>query len=561
MRKHILYIVGIVCILIIGVAFVYRPLLNYLHSSSHQTPYNIILVVSDQQAFQLRPADNYHLIGHEELQRRGVTFTNHYTAAAMCSPSRAAFLTGTPPQVNGVTDQMGYYFISSLDPKRPNMGSVLKSLGYHTAYFGKFEMDKTVLLSKDNNNTSTAIQAYGFDEFNPDGDTSGSTRQGYYGDPYYMGEAIRWLHKNVESNSSTQKPFFMVVSLLNPHDIMYADANIPGREAAQQAQIPIIAPAPNEALYAKQWHFNLPSTLNEALTANGMPEALFEYYSGWSTTLGFIPSDRKDMWTNYYNYYLNAIRDNDRKLQQLNDALTEMDMWKNTIVIFTADHGDMGGTHGGLRGKGPFAYEENAHIPLIIAHPKAQPGSVCHALTSHLDLLPTFIGFTGLSSSVSAQLVGHDFSGLLPHPDRAAVNAIRPGILFNYVGISTVNSGFLSNVLASSFTKQTPPALSTINLSKRGFLTFVFDGRYKFARYYAPNAFNTPTTLEQIMQNNDVQLFDLKTDPSEAHNLALEPQKYAAIILHMNELLNTLIAKEVGNNNGQFLSKLNGSAT
>jgi arylsulfatase len=90
-------------------------------------------------------------------------------------------------------------------------------------------------------------------------------------------------------------------------------------------------------------------------------------------------------------------------------------------------------------------------------------------------------------------------------------------------------------------------------LDKRGFLSFAFDGQYKFARYYAPDDFNTPETLAQILDHNDVQLFDLKNDPLETHNLALDPQRNKELILRMNALLNELIAKEVGKNDGGFL--------
>src|SRR5262249_46777966 len=87
-----------------------------------------------------------------------------------------------------------------------------------------------------------------------------------------------------------------------------------------------------------------------------------------------------------------------------------------------------------------------------------------------------------------------------------------------------------------------------------GFLSFVFDGRYKYARYYAPSAFNTPKTLEDIFKYNDVQIFDLKNDPNETHNLALDPNKNKKLILRLNDLLNSLMAAEVGNNNnGKFL--------
>ena len=91
------------------------------------------------------------------------------------------------------------------------------------------------------------------------------------------------------------------------------------------------------------------------------------------------------------------------------------------------------------------------------------------------------------------------------------------------------------------------------DLNKRGFMSFVFDGQYKFARYYAPAAFNTPQTLHDIFKHNDVQLFDLKNDPEELHNLALEAERHKDVILRMNALLNELMAKEVGRNDGAFL--------
>ena len=84
---------------------------------------------------------------------------------------------------------------------------------------------------------------------------------------------------------------------------------------------------------------------------------------------------------------------------------------------------------------------------------------------------------------------------------------------------------------------------------------FATHRRYKFARYYAPNAFNTPQTLEQLFKYNDVQLFDLANDPEEMHNLALEPETNRATILRMNHLLNYLMAKEVGVNDARFLPR------
>ncbi len=556
MRFKKYFVIEFIIIVLIGVlALLFYHFKNKFNIAFIKPKYNIILIISDQQAFHLKEAAGYQLPAHKELQRHGVTFTNHYTAAAMCSPSRASLLTGTSPQVHGVFDQMEYPYTPTLDPKLPNMGSVLKELGYNTAYFGKFEMDKSLLSATNTINTSSLIKSYGFDVFNPDGDTGGNPQQGFNDDPYFIGEAVRWLHQNALPSNNTRKPFFLVVSLLNPHDIMYADVNLHSYlPPVQIPAVPVIFSPPKTSLYARQWQFNLPETLLESLSAQGMPKGLLEYQNGWSQVLGFIPTDRKDMWHYYYNYYLNAIQDDDRNLQLLTDTLNQMDLWKNTIVIFTADHGEMGGAHGGLRGKGPMAYEENAHIPLIIDHPNAPQGVSCHALTSHLDLLPTLVGLTGMTSSLTANLSGHDFSSLLTKPQQADMHAIRSGVLFNYLGISTTDSSYLYKVLVSNFGKKIPfPSLTEVNLNKRGFLVFTFDGRYKFARFYAPNAFNTPKTFDEIIRNNDIQLFDLTTDPTEAHNLALEPEKNKALIMQMNELLNSLIAKEVGVNDGNFL--------
>jgi len=461
-----------------AIGFAYLLLILHTHSAAAsatstttQPPYNIILIISDQETHQLLPATDYQLPARQTLIQHGVTFTNHYTAAAMCTPSRAALLTGQTPQVTGIFDQMEYNFVPDLNPKLPNIGSVLKKLGYRTAFFGKFEMNKTLLASKATINYSKLAKSYGFDVFNYNGDVGGEPLQGYSVDSFFVGEAIQWLRE--QSTKQYNTPFFMVVSLLNPHDIMYGDANLPNTVQAQQPSAPVIMPPPANSMYAQRWQFSLPPSLQESLTAPGMPTGLNEYQYGWSKVLGSIPTDRTDMWTYYYNYYLNALRDNDRTLQLLINSIHEMDLWKNTVIIFTSDHGEMGGAHGGLRGKGPMAYEENIHIPLIIDHPKAQAGTKNNALTSHIDMLPTIIGLTGLPKNKYAELMthfpGHDFSHIVLNNNQD-IHAIRSAILFNYVGISTIDGHYLANMLDASLTHRKLPSLQKIDVSKRGFL-------------------------------------------------------------------------------------------
>ena len=130
-------------------------------------------------------------------------------------------------------------------------------------------------------------------------------------------------------------------------------------------------------------------------------------------------------------------------------------------------------------------------------------------LTSHLDLLPTLPGLAGVPEAQRREatmgLPGHDFSGVLANAETASPQAVRPGVLFNYASPMTVDSGYLFAAMTQLMQDKVVPPLTELQpkLNKRGFLSFAFDGQYKFARHYAPNDFNTPETLAQILDHND----------------------------------------------------------
>lgn len=522
-------------------------------------PYNIVLVMCDQESYYLRKADGYELPARDELRRRGTAFEKHYIAAAMCTPSRGVMFSGHPPQINGVFDQMELGYVPSLDKQKPSLGTIMRDLGYATAYYGKFELRRDIIYPKDTVNYTEALVEYGFDAFAPDGDKIGGPDQGYDTDEYTVAEGNRWLRTHAQESNRQGKPWFLMVSMVSPHDIMYADANPPGEQVQVSQAGAELTKRPANSVYGRKWNFPLSESRLQPLFGPGRTQAEREYLEGWSYWLGTIPAHRPDMWEIFYNYYLNLIRDNDQTLATLLATLGELRLWDDTIVIFTADHGELAGSHGGLRGKGPFPYEQETHVPFVVVHPDFPGGGQCHAVTSHIDLLPTLVGLTGLPEArrraATSGMPGKDFSGWLARPQAAAADAVRPGALFNYVGLQTIDANYLKKIAPLQAHSKPAPPLGQLHpdLSKRGFMNFVFDGRHKFARYYAPNAFNTPRTLEEIYRHNDCQLFDLENDPHEMTNLATEPIKHRALILRLNELLNALMAEEVGTNDGQFL--------
>jgi arylsulfatase len=229
-------------------------------------------------------------------------------------------------------------------------------------------------------------------------------------------------------------------------------------------------------------------------------------------------------------------------------------------VILTGDHGDLDGAHR-LHAKGATSYREQNNVPLIIAHPAYPGGKTCKAVTSHLDVTPTLIGLTNASAdkkaAITKNLVGKDFGSLLAAPDRGGFNAVRDGQLFCYNMFAYMDGDYLEKAVQYLLQPDGNAKLKQSglqpDLSKRGAIRSVFDGRYQFSRYFSPKQHNRPGSIEELFKLNDVELFDLQTDPLERNNLALDAKKNSALLEAMNAKLNRLIDAEVGDDIGQML--------
>jgi arylsulfatase len=280
--------------------------------------------------------------------------------------------------------------------------------------------------------------------------------------------------------------------------------------------------------------------------------------------VGMIPNEEA-RWRRFQNYYFNCLRDVDQSIERLLQELASLGLRDNTIVIFTADHGELGGAHGGLWGKGATAYSEQNHVPLIVSHPALPGGTTCHAVTSHVDLVPTIIGLTGqdprAAGSLLDKLVGKDFSPLLLAPEAAGPNAVRDAALYNFNMIMYLDPAFLRAGFAlwaqrASMSEDEFKARALAlqpDWSYRGAIRSMVDGRYRFSRYFAPNQFNTPRTLEELLALNDLEVFDLEADPQQTQNLAVDLALHRDLVVALNEKLNALIEREVGVDDGAFL--------
>ena len=529
-------------------------------------PLNILFVLTDQERYfdpTTLPA-GYSLPGRERLQNEGISFTNHQIATSVCSSSRSVIYTGQHIQHTGVFDNLGFPWSNELSLDTPTIGKYLQEVGYHPAYLGKCHMidaleEIEIGDAPDVNldELNKVMQQYGFNDYVGVGDIIGMTKGGYKSDEFTTSTAIRWL--STEPPRLENKPWFLAVNLVNPHDVMFYNTDVPGKPPVQ-ADGPAMAlnQAPAHDLYQRSWDMRLPKSRSEAWDKPGRPRAHYNFQVARGALVGQVPNEDA-RWQRLQDYYLNCIADCDRHIDRILRELDELGLADNTIVVMTSDHGELAGAHQ-MNGKGSTAYREQNHVPLWVRHPghPESAGSECQALTSHLDLVPTFLGMAGVDAkrraSLAPNLHGFDLSGLMASPGEATVDAVRGGALYNFNMWLFQDPDFLHQMIAAMKSGEDPGKLGLqVDLTRRGAIRSITDGRYRFSRYYAPLQHNLPNSMETLFSLNDVELYDLDSDPNEMQNLAVDQRSNGELLLAMNQKLTDIIGAEVGSDNGEFL--------
>ncbi len=370
--------------------------------SANSSRPNVLLIVSDDQ----RP-DTIAALGNpvirtpnlDQLVRRGTTLTRATCANPICTPSRAEILTGSSGFENGSLD-----FGQGFGPDVTTLAKTLKNVGYRTGYVGKWH-NKGLPTDHGYERTAGLYRGGGGKWWKPQTDANNRPVTGYRGWIFYDENGQRQPERGVgltgdisasfadaaislietDSKTSDDAPFFVHVNFTAPHD-------------------PLLLPTD------KQFHYH-PDQV--PLPKNFLPRHPFDHgnYDGRDEQLFEWPRTEKMVRDELAVYYA-VISHMDAQVGRILTALEKSDQAKNTIVVFTSDHGLAIGSHG-LRGKQNM-YEHTIGVPLVIAGPNIPANARRSAQCYLRDIFPTVCDLADVTipASVSGRslkpvLLGH----------------------------------------------------------------------------------------------------------------------------------------------------------
>lgn len=451
---------------------------------------NVVMLITDQdRAIQHFPPGwaERNLPGVTRLKRHGVTFRNAFTNACMCSPARATMMTGYFPAQHGVkyTLEEDMYDPREYDQVQmpldfANVATVMSAAGYSPVYKGKWHLSKP---GPEQPWSQHDVEQYGFGRWNPpDAGANQDVTQAGGGWPDHDGRfmdddglaaageegALAYLR----SAAARQQPFFLVISLVNPHDVLFYPTTY--RKAGYE----------DGAWFRGE--IEPPLTVDEDLSTK--PVVQREVVGAFNQVSGVISGTK--MQREYLNFYGNLMRASDQYLVEVLDTLEAQGLMRDTVVIRTADHGEMGLAHGGLRQKNFNFYEESLRVPLVYSNPSLFPEArESDALVSHVDLLPTLATLLGVPERARRPWQGVDYAASVLRPERA--RDPQGYVVFTWDDWQA----------GQSSGPYLPPPNHIVSIR---------EARWKLAKYYDVNG-RVPSQWE---------MYDLHEDPLERKNLA-----------------------------------------
>ena len=459
----------------------------------------------------------------KRLAAHGLTFTHAHCSASMCGPSRACLFTGAYENVNGIQTVVSDVSGEMLNPASevPNLATMLIAAGYDVVYKGKWDMvNEWETLQLDGNSTEPLIQdmqdTYVFSQWNPndagitvgiplDTDPSAQSLATMGGgapnnddrfvagtDPSkvcasvseagtgcqtlgYGESVLAYLATVAGTPAKQRKPFCLIVSLANPHDIGFYPNGYSTTGGGYPSQVPDLG-------------VTLPDNYNDPLTTKPNIQTA---YQAVIEVNDFTDQER----IGYVNFYPNLLQIVDQEITKVLDALDANGLADHTIIFRTADHGELAFSHN-LIEKCYTLYREVIDLPLIISNPIMFPQpQVTNALWTHVDLTATIAELAG------AQKIGVGVSQVpvLKNPR----TSVRDDVVF-----------FMDDAFGN-------PIPLTADASH---IRALINDRYSYGLYftatYAGTAGNSAITAGGPYQ---LELYDNLNDPGQLNNLLFSP--------------------------------------
>ena len=555
---------------------------------------NFLIVLVDEQrqapAYEsaaLKAWRKANLPTQELLRRNAYDFSHHHIMSTACQPSRASIFTGQYPSLHGVSQTSGaaksaieedLYW---LQPGTvPTLGSWFRAAGYDTYWKGKWHISDADLYQPGSYNplpsyTDTGardtylediyleaqmLEQYGFTGFigpephgsNPLNSGSSAGPDGKGRDEVYAEISAAQLVKLRNADN----PWLMVASFVNPHDItLWGDLTLAASAANPGTGFYVANQLVGSNVPRDLFTDDYTTSSNEDLSSK--PDAQASYRDLYSQ--GFQPLQNNSA---YHRFYYQLQKEVDQHIGRVMQTLAgDRSTYRDTIVIYTSDHGDVLGAHGGMFQKWHNSYDEMMRVPFMVHNPKLFPrAKTSDVLTSHADLIPTLLGLAGLDESALAKelnsthtqvrrLVGRDLSGILLGEQNA--EKLRDQPVYFMTDDQVFRGEQPVNLLGLTF----PPVVQPGSVeSVVAYLPTGADGakeRWKFARYWDnpgiwtnPNNMDVLTTIDGVVNRpgpkiattvvkttnptngqiappaDQYEMYNVTADPTEQNNLA-----------------------------------------
>lgn len=391
---------------------------------------NLLLIITDQERPVMWFPDGWEAANLPTLTRlkaNGLTFNRAFCSTACCTPSRNTLFTGLYPAQHGSTDTLSDILPQNLterqlDPSLPNLATCLKEAGYDVVYKGKWHLT-TPVTGPDGTLVSDDISRYGFDDWDaPDAGTTLQSRGGGTADndQRFVNDAVAFLQHRLAHPSP--KPFCLVVSLVNPHDVLTYPRFYKALGYSDSPWLDATTPP-----------IALPPHVDENLLTNKKPRAQARFVAAAGQVLGPVLTTKARQ--EYLNFYANLLKKVDGQIGQLLAVFDQagaagQQLLNDTVIVRTSDHGEMGLCHDAMRQKCFVAYDEVLRVPLVWSNPRLFPTPrTTDALVSHVDFLPTISSLLGVPDWQTKGFRGVDYSSLVLDSEAPPV---QDHVLFTY---------------------------------------------------------------------------------------------------------------------------------